>query len=254
MEKWQGKFAVVTGASAGIGASIIKDFALNGINVIALARRVEKIEELIAEFGESNGKIFPYKCDVSDLSSIKEAFNWIEESFSTINILVNNAGIVIKSRSISEDEEVTEIIDKTIDTNFKGIVHCSREAVRLMKKNEESSLIVNINSILGHKLSNYDSHMNVYPATKFAVTAYTEVLRQELIHSGYKHIRVSSISPGSVKTDAVIAGKFVETHDEFYANINSLQPGDITNTILFLLECPPSVNITEISIRPTGEF
>jgi NADP+-dependent farnesol dehydrogenase len=253
MEKWQEKFAVVTGASAGIGASIIKDFALNGINVIALARRVEKIDELIADFGETNGKIYPYMCDVSDLANIKECFKWIEEKFGTVNILVNNAGVVFKTRSINDDEETAEKIDKTIATNFNGLVHCSREAVRLMKKNQDPSLIININSSLGHRIPAFDLHMNVYPPTKHAVTAYTEVIRHELIFSGCSNIRVTSVSPGAVKTDAVIAGKFVENRDDFFKGRNFLQPEDITNTILFLLECPPNVNITEMTVKATGE-
>jgi len=90
MEKWQGKTAVVTGASAGIGAAIVKDLARNGINVIGLARRPEKVEELAKE--EFSGKVYGYKCDVTDLQSIKDAFKWIEQKFSQIHILINNAG------------------------------------------------------------------------------------------------------------------------------------------------------------------
>lgn len=92
MEMWKGKLAVVTGASAGIGAAIIEDLAKAGINVVGLARRVEKVEELIKSFGTTSGIVYPYHCDVSDLQSIKAAFKWIEEKFGSINILINNAG------------------------------------------------------------------------------------------------------------------------------------------------------------------
>lgn len=91
MDKWKGKIAVVTGASVGIGEAIVKDLANKGITVIGLARRPEKIEEYAKELSE--GQIFSYKCDVSDLESIKSAFHWIEEKFGVINILINNAGI-----------------------------------------------------------------------------------------------------------------------------------------------------------------
>jgi len=91
MEKFQGKWAVVTGASSGVGSQIFKDFARNGINVIGLARRAEKIETFIEELGETSGKAIAIKCDISNQDSIKEAFNEIEERFGSIQILVNNA-------------------------------------------------------------------------------------------------------------------------------------------------------------------
>lgn len=92
MEMWKGKLAVVTGASAGIGAAIIEDLANAGINVVGLARRVEKIDEIIKNIGCTSGEIHAYQCDVSDLQSIKAAFEWIEGKFGSINILINNAG------------------------------------------------------------------------------------------------------------------------------------------------------------------
>ena len=93
MEKWEGKLAVVTGASSGIGAAIVKDLAIAGINVVGLARRVEKIEKIITELKEVTGKVYSHKCDVSDEVSVKSAFKWIEDTFGSIHILVNNAGI-----------------------------------------------------------------------------------------------------------------------------------------------------------------
>jgi NADP+-dependent farnesol dehydrogenase len=93
MEKWRGKVAVVTGASAGIGAAIVRDLAKNGVTVVGLARRVEKIEEIARDFPVEYGKVHAYHCDVSNLQTIRDAFKWIEEKFGVVNILVNNAGI-----------------------------------------------------------------------------------------------------------------------------------------------------------------
>jgi NADP+-dependent farnesol dehydrogenase len=93
MDKWKGKVAVVTGASAGIGAAIVKDFAKNGIIVVALARRASRIEENVKDFPESYGKVHARSCDVTDLQSIKDTFDWIEQELGSVNILVNNAGI-----------------------------------------------------------------------------------------------------------------------------------------------------------------
>jgi NADP+-dependent farnesol dehydrogenase len=93
MDKWRGKTAIVTGASSGIGAAIVRSFAEAGINVIALARRLENIESLKKELENESGKVTAIRCDVSDRKSVEEAFKIIENSFDFINILVNNAGI-----------------------------------------------------------------------------------------------------------------------------------------------------------------
>jgi NADP+-dependent farnesol dehydrogenase len=195
MDKWVGKTAVVTGASAGIGAEIVKDLARNGINVIGLARRPKKIEEIADELGEVSGKISAFKCDVSDLQSIKDAFKTIEEKIGVIHILINNAG-VLKNIKILSDEDSSEQINEIINTNFAGLVHVTHEAYRLMKRANDYGMIINVNSNAGHKIpfpfSQNMSH-NVYHGTKFAVTATSEVLRQELICQNNDKIRVTVI-------------------------------------------------------------
>ena len=193
MEKWVGKLAVVTGASAGIGAAIVRDFARAGINVVGLARRVENIEAIISDVGKTSGIIYAYKCDVSDLQSVKTAFAWIEEKFGSIQILVNNAGIG-RNVSILTDDDVDDSLKQVIDTNFTGLVQTTRQAFQLMKKSDDYGYIININSIVGHILpfpSNGESRANVYHGTKHAVTATTEVLRQELVCMKNDKIRVS---------------------------------------------------------------
>lgn len=193
MEKWKGKFAVITGASAGIGAEIVKDFAKNGINVIGLARRPEVILEYGSKIvGEGYGKIHAYKCDVTSPQSIKDAFKWIEEQFGVIHIIVNNAGI-LKNLKILGDEDVSDKIDEVIHTNFNGLVHCTHEAYRLIKKSGDYGFIININSNAGHRIffpANGMSH-NVYHGTKYAVTATSEILRQELIMQENDKVRVT---------------------------------------------------------------
>jgi NADP+-dependent farnesol dehydrogenase len=179
MEKWQGKTAVVTGASAGIGAAIVKDFAKAGINVIGLARRPEKIVAVALELGETPGKVFARQCDVSDRESIKEAFKWIEDKFKVVHILVNNAGIGRKTQILTDDLDNGDNLDEVIKTNFNGLVHVTRHAYQLMKSSDDYGMIVNINSIVGHSTpfpKDGVSNANVYHGTKYAVTATTEVL------------------------------------------------------------------------------
>lgn len=192
MERWKGKIAVVTGASAGIGEAIVKDLAKNGIIVIGLARRPGKIEEYAKDLSGDCAKIYAYKCDVSKIKSVKNAFKWIEEKFGVINILVNNAGI-LRNIKILGEEDVSEKIQQIIDTNFSGLVNCTHEGFQMINKSNDYGMIININSNAGHRVFFPPQGMshNVYHGTKYAVTATTEVLRQELIMQKNEKVRVT---------------------------------------------------------------
>lgn len=250
MEKWIGKTAVVTGASAGIGEAIVKDFAKAGINVIGLARRNEKVDEIKKSLGDTPGKIHSKTCDVSDLESVKQAFKWIEETFGSINILVNNAGVAYKMQ-ILDETDVTEKLNAVMNTNFNGLVHCSREGFRLIKKSDDYGMIINIGSIVGHMVPFRENSLNVYAPSKYAVTAVSEVLRQELIIQGNDKIRVSNLSPGGVVTEmSTPAGV---NADEFFAKKAILQAENVSQTVRFLLETPYTVNITQLTVKAVGE-
>lgn len=244
MEKWKGKLAVVTGASSGVGAVVAEKLVRNGINVIGLARRSEVIEENIKKFGELSGKMYARKCDLSSIESIKETFKWIEETFGTINILVNNAGASSLNNVTQEGDEAEKLVNQMISTNFIGLVHCTRKAIELMKKSDDPSIIININSSLGHHVSYMDYSLGIYPATKFGVRAFSETARQELIHSRNTKIRISSISPGLIKT--------AMTADDFFDNFPILKPDDVAESLMYILSTPPSVNIQDILIKPNG--
>ncbi|CRK89108.1 CLUMA_CG002550, isoform A [Clunio marinus] len=246
MEKWVGKVAVVTGASAGIGEAITKDFAKLGINVIGLARRSEKIEKFASSLGEVLGIVYAKACDVSDLKSVKETFKWIEETFGTVNILINNAGVGYGVKILDEGDDVTEKLTETIDTNFTGVINCTREAVRLMKLSGDYGMVININDICGHYLPSFEEEsLNVYAPTKFALTALSEVLRRELIEQGNDLIRVSSINPGTVKTE--------DNDDQDIEELPHIKPEIISDGVQYLLKQPPNVNITQLTMRPVGE-
>lgn len=188
---WIGKIAVVTGSSAGIGAAIFEKFVKAGLVVIGLARRPERIEALIEKLGNTKGKAFAYKCDVSDPNSVKEAFKWIESKFGVVNILVNNAGIGRNGGVLDDDEEAFTKLNDIIDTNVRGLLQCTREAFRLMKKSDDYGLIINMNSVYGHVIPFAPELFSIYAASKFAVTAITETLRQELVVAGNRKIRIT---------------------------------------------------------------
>lgn len=254
MEKWLGKLAVVTGASAGIGEAVVIDLARHGINVVGLARRSEKVEEIARNLEGVSGKVYARKYDVSDQNSVEEAFNWIEERFGCIHILINNAGILFKGRILDEGGDVAEKLKLVVDTNLTGLIHCTRSGYRLIKKSDDYGLIVNVNSVLGHAVSfSNEPRLNVYGPTKYALTAVSEVLRQELIPLENDRIRVTNLSPGSVKTDIAVAGGLAASNDEFFDHLPCLIPENVSQSILFILQAPYNVNITQLTIKPVGE-
>lgn len=183
MDRWLGKTAVVTGASAGIGAAITVELANAGLNVVALARRKDRVEVLKAKVSKSSsGSIHALKCDVTNEQEISDAFAWVEKHLGGVDILVNNAGILRNGTLVDKDN--SQNIQDVVNTNILGVVYCSREAFQSMKKRDVAGHIININSIVGHKvpfLVGSLGSLNIYPATKHAITAYTECLRQDLL-------------------------------------------------------------------------
>lgn len=137
-----------------------------------------------------------------------------------------------------------------------GVIYCTRAAFATMKK-RDYGYIVNINSIGGHFIpfptENVPSY-NIYSASKYGVTATNEVLRQELATSEFgEKIRITSISPGEVKTDMVEASGFPGTVDEYFSCIPYLLPEDIAESVIYVLSTPSRANVTELMIRPTAE-
>jgi NADP+-dependent farnesol dehydrogenase len=167
--------------------------------------------------------------------------------------LINNAAILVNGKILDHGDETTEKLNSIINTNLTGLVHCTREAFRLMKKSDDFGMIININSVLGHSIPFSPARLNLYPPTKYALTAVSEVLRQELIAQKNGKIRVSNLSPGSVKTEIVVVGGLAENKEQFFDSVPHLQPEDVSHSVRFLLETPTSVNITQLTIKPVGE-
>ncbi|XP_070501938.1 farnesol dehydrogenase-like [Chironomus tepperi] len=254
MEKWNGKTAIVTGASAGIGDATVRDLVKYGINVVALARRLERLETLKEELKDEPGKVIPVTCDVTDKASIDAAFKEIEEKVGSIHILVNSAGMALMHGMFAEgEEELDEIISSTINTNFLGLVRVARKGYQLIKKSEDYGIIINIGSVLGYNQS-VAHPANVYPATKAAVRAVTESMRQELLKYEDPKIRVCEVSPGAVKTE--LGGGF-KNQPQIKALVESgkmhmLRSSDVSQAVLFMLMTPYDVNMTEIVLKRLG--
>ncbi|XP_053675845.1 farnesol dehydrogenase-like [Anopheles nili] len=244
MDRWAGKVAVVTGASSGIGAATVIALAKAGMVTIGLARRLERIDELKQKLPTEVAKrLHGMRCDVTKEEDILATFSAIEDRFGGVDVLINNAGIARSTVGVLQANN-TQALRDVIDTNLLGLMLCSREAYQSMKKRSVDGHIVHINSILGHKVLPMGT-LNVYPATKFGVTALTEVMRNELRMAGTK-IKVTSVSPGLVRTEILPSSTAL-------GDMPILEPEDIADAILYALGTPQRVQIHELTIKPVGE-
>ncbi|XP_058804545.1 farnesol dehydrogenase-like [Phymastichus coffea] len=241
MERWAGKVAVVTGASVGIGAAIVKQLLKDGLIVVGLARRVEKMKELV---DDPEAKLHAVECDITNEVNVITAFAWIRENFGSIDVLVNNAGFTKESTLSDGSLEDWRVV---FDVNVLGLCVCTREAVRSMRESNGEAVIIHISSLAGERVPAVPG-FNVYPATKRAVNALAHTLRHEL--AGTK-IRVSTISPGVVATE-LLANYSTFTSDMLQAS-PTLMPEDVAQAVFFILSLPPHVLVQDIILRPLGE-
>lgn len=187
MERWVGKVAVVTGASSGIGAQLVVDLANAGIKVVGLARRAERIDELKSKIKPQYQKnLYKQKCDVGNEDEVKKAFEWIETHLGGVDIYVNNAGCIRVTNIVDKDN--TQMMKDVLDANLWGAIFGVREAFHSMKRRSVAGHVILMNSVLGHSIPFFAGlpSFNIYPPAKHAITAMTEVLRQEFINLGTK--------------------------------------------------------------------
>ncbi len=229
------KVAVVTGASAGLGLAFARALVAKGAQVFGLSRRPEKLEAIRDELGE---RFHPLPCDVTDEVQVKRAFEAVKREAGRLDILINNAGLGKFGRV---DELPVDHWTVQMETNLGGVFRCTREAVPLMKrqnaKNGFGGHIVNIASIAG-LIGN--PQLSAYNATKFGLRGFSEALMKELREDG---IKVTCICPGSVGTNfADVAGT--------RGAANPMQPQDIADTVIHVLEGPANYLISEVVMRP----
>ncbi|XP_075156864.1 farnesol dehydrogenase-like [Haematobia irritans] len=249
MERWQNKVAVITGASSGIGAAIAKEFVMAGLKVIGLARRTHLMEEEKMSLPlDKRSQYTAMYCDISNPKSVDEAFDLIISQYGGVDVLVNNAGIG------QTDQLSTMNLDdarKIMNTNVMGVVHCTQRAFKSMSDRHFDGHIIMVNSIAGHSvfvgIPLRLPITNIYSPCKFALTALTELYRQEFSGLGTK-IKISSISPGVVDTDILLKDLRAAAGDCM------IQPHDVSKAVLFMLATPPHVQIHEMIIKPLGEL
>jgi len=248
MDQWKGKVAIVTGASAGIGAAIVAKLVKYGVHVVALARRENKLKELAESLnGKDYGTIYTKVCDVTNEQAVKDVFSWVDSTLGGHSILINNAGIA-KLTSLLDGK--LEDWQETLNLNVLALSVCSREAYKSMTKNKIDGHIIQINSVAGHAKTPYFA-FKMYNASKQAVTILCDGLRHELQVMGSK-IKVSSISPGPVLTEMVASIAKVIKGPVPKINYEFLNVEDIANSVISSLATPPNVLIAEMTVIPTG--
>lgn len=240
------KVAIITGASSGIGYATALALSKAGAKVAIGARRVDRLEDLENKIKENNGEVYSQQLDVTKKDDCNSFVQNVLKKWGSVDILVNNAGLMPLSfvKNLKIDEW-----DQMIDVNIKGVLYCTAAVVNHMIE-QQSGHIVNISSVAGRIVFPAGS---VYCATKHAITAFSEGLREEL--SVRKNIRVTCIEPGVVSTELTntITDESLKGFVENSKKMESLKAEDIANAILYAVDAPKHVNVNEILIRPTTQ-
>jgi NADP-dependent 3-hydroxy acid dehydrogenase YdfG len=243
----QGKVALITGASSGIGAATALKLAANGAKVGLAARRTERLEALVAEIEKAGGQAIALAMDVVDSASVASGVARLADAFGTIDILFNNAGLMPLS---DIDALKTDEWHRMVDVNIKGVLNTTAAVLPHMI-GRKSGHIVNTSSIAGRKVF---AGLSVYCATKHAITALSDGMRMEL---GKKHnIRVTCVQPGAVETelyDQISDPAARQQMEELKTQMEFLKAEDIAETVLFALQSPRHMDIAEVFVMPTQQ-
>lgn len=232
---------VITGASAGIGASTAHRFAKEGFRLALTARRLDRLEQLQKELKTESSV---YALDVRSADDVAETFQKIEQAQGPVDILVNNAGLGYGLEPAYQGN--IDEWDQVIDTNIKGLLYCTHAVLAKMVKRDQGH-IINIGSIAARYA--YPGG-NVYGATKAFVRQFSFNLRADLIGT---QVRVSCIEPGLVGGTEFSVVRFRGNKDlaeKVYANTQPLTPDDIAEVIYYCHSLPPHVNINTLEVMP----
>ena len=240
-----GKTIVITGASSGMGAAAARHLAGKGAAVVLGARRADRIEALVAEITDAGGKAISVATDVTKRDDLRRLVDTAVETYGRIDVLINNAGVM--PLSPLERVKIDEW-DQMIDVNLKGVLYGVGAALPHMIS-QKSGHIINVSSVAGHKLFGGSA---VYSATKFAVRALSEGLRQEMAPH---NIRTTIISPGAVKTELLehISEKDVQRANQDYVAEVGVPAETFARLVAFAINEPDDVGINEILFRPTAQ-
>ena len=241
----EGKVVVITGASSGLGEATARLLSNEGAIVVLGARRADRLRSLADELISQGGKAVAMTTDVTQRDQVQKLVDAAVQAYGRIDVIINNAGLM--PQSLLEQLKVDEW-DRMIDVNIKGVLYGIAAALPYMRK-QKAGHIINVSSVAGHKVGPSSS---VYAATKHAVRALSEGLRQEV--KPY-NIRTTVISPGAVATElpnTITDAAVGERIKQFYANV-AIPADSFARVVAFAMSQPEDVDINEILFRPTQQ-
>jgi NADP-dependent 3-hydroxy acid dehydrogenase YdfG len=241
-----GKVAIVTGAGRGIGASIARTFADAGANVVLAARTKEQLDEVAVDVRGFGREALVIPADVNENDVLEDIVARTVAELGRIDILVNNAGVMLLGNIEGAD---TGEWREMLDINVLAVMLACHEVLPIMKA-QGGGHIVNISSVAGRQVK---AGYSGYNASKWAVGAFSEALRQEVTR---QHIRVTVIEPGVVATELrqhITDPEVRKAQQEAERSITALQGEDIAAAIVFAVTRPEHVSINEMLIRPTEQ-
>lgn len=238
----EGKVVVITGASSGLGEAAARHLSAQGATVVLGARRVERIDALADEIAAAGGRALAVRTDVTDREQVQALVDAAVSAFGRIDVMLNNAGLMPQSPL---DRLKVDEWERMVDVNIKGVLWGIAAALPYMER-QKSGHIINVSSVAGHKIRPGGA---VYSATKHAVRALSEGLRQEV--KPY-NIRTTILSPGAVDTEL----PNTITEPDVAENVRKLYelaiPADsFARAVAFAIGQPDDVDINEILFRPT---
>lgn len=244
------KVVVITGASSGIGSATAKLLASRGAMVVVGARRIDRLNTLVKEIHDAGGRAIAKEVDVTNRDQVNELVQLAISEYGKIDVLYNNAGTMPQGNLSELEYDKWQMM---LDVNVMGVLNGIGAALPVMKK-QHSGLIISTDSVAGHVI--YPGSA-VYNATKYAVRAIMEGLRQEEKLNG---IKSTIVSPGAVDTELVntIGNPEIEESIKQLMNTDkskglSLNPEDVANAVAYAIDQPDHVAISEVLIRPAAQ-
>jgi NADP-dependent 3-hydroxy acid dehydrogenase YdfG len=241
-----GKIALVTGASSGIGAAGAEALAAAGATVVAVARRADRLDTLVSQIADRGGNAVALPGDVTDEKVAQGVVTETLRRFGRLDILVNSAGVIDAGGIENAD---TARYRRVLDINLMASLYTSRAVIGPMRA-QGGGDIINISSTAGRRAA---ALFNAYSASKFALTAMTEALRQEV---GRQGIRVCIIEPGATTTEVsegIGDPKYRKFIHEHVSKDGAMKPQDVAAAILLVVSLPSRANVSQLLIRPTSD-
>jgi NADP-dependent 3-hydroxy acid dehydrogenase YdfG len=247
----EGTVALVTGASSGIGEATAEILAQHGAAVALVARRIDRLDDLAAKLKSEGASVLPIQADVANRDEAYEAVDRVAAEFGRLDTVINNAGVMLLGPIENAPVEEWE---RMVNVNLLGLLYCSKAALPHLLKAADGEPrgvadLVNVSSVAG-RVPRLGS--GVYNATKHAVGAFSESLRQEVTG---RHVRISLVEPGAVTTELVSHNR-PEIRDQMsqrFAGTQRMDAADIADVIGYIVSRPRHVAINEVLVRPTEQ-